>query len=198
MRKQLNQTKRHSESGEVSRAQWFLYGLLTGIIACVVLSTTPWQSVSQQFAAKIKKHTITPEFAQKNQEQKPQFDFYSMLPQMDVPSKTITTNNKETKSPVQQKTDNLQTAKSPQKTFFILQAASFIQNNEAERMKAQLLLAGFDANIQVFLKDNKKWYRVMVGPFSDANDAHKEQKRLKNERVDSLLITQDTEQNKVG
>lgn len=49
-----------------------------------------------------------------------------------------------------------------------LQAGSFKQQAEAEKMIAKLAVLGIDAKIQRFPMDDETWYRVRIGPISTA------------------------------
>ncbi len=64
------------------------------------------------------------------------------------------------------------------KGFFILQIAAFKSNAEAEKLRARLLIAGFDVKIMPSLQMNVYWYRVIAGPFSSRIDAQKTQASL--------------------
>jgi cell division protein FtsN len=176
-----NNTKRY-------RGLWFLIGFLTGILSCVTLYIMPWQLASQVSVAlkpKIEKTAKVKKFVETKPVEKPQFDFYRMLPQMG------TADPAEDESILPEKPLNASAS-------YLLQVASFSQSSEAERMKAQLLLAGFDANVQLFVNENKTWSRVLIGPFEDVKLAREQQEKLKHEKIDSLLITQPLEQEATG
>jgi len=179
--------KRQPESPGVYRARWFLLGLLTGIIPCLVLYTMPWQWWPQ-FSAELKQKNQPTKIAKKKPDQKPQFDFYSMLPQMDSnpPQKIIA-----------QKPPQASESTTQEKSYLI-QAASLTKASDAKRMKAELLLAGFDVDIQLFVKGDKTWYRVLIGPFKDITVARKQQQQLKTQKIDSLLITQNNDKKNNG
>src|SRR5690606_33428298 len=60
---------------------------------------------------------------------------------------------------------------------FILQVGSFRRDEEADRLRAQLLLLNLDAYTEkVTLNNDQVWHRVLVGPFNS-------QSRLSNARV---------------
>lgn len=52
-------------------------------------------------------------------------------------------------------------------SYYILQAASYAQNADAEQLKAKLALSGRQAYIQKVTIDSKDYYRVRLGPFND-------------------------------
>jgi len=98
----------------------------------------------------------------------PKFDFYTMLP-----------NNK----------NQLPAVKAPPVTqHYLLQAASVKKYNDADRLKAQLILLGFDAFVRKTQHNGHIWYRIYLGPYISLNAAKQSQHRLLNNNIKSLLI----------
>ncbi|STX50576.1 Sporulation domain-containing protein [Legionella busanensis] len=58
---------------------------------------------------------------------------------------------------------------------FLIQIAAFNRRQDAEHLKAALVLRGFDVAISPILKNNINWYRVVVGPFPSRAEAEKAQ-----------------------
>jgi cell division protein FtsN len=52
----------------------------------------------------------------------------------------------------------------------VLQAGSFKQLEQAEKMQAKLALYGVEAKIQRFPADDETWYRVRIGPIATVQD----------------------------
>lgn len=48
---------------------------------------------------------------------------------------------------------------------YLLQAGSFRKTGDADRMRGELLLNGFESHIQSVVINGNTWYRVHVGPF---------------------------------
>ena len=61
------------------------------------------------------------------------------------------------------------------KGSYLVQVAAFKSRQEAERMKAALVLKGFVVNIAVVSQQQTNWYRVSLGPFPSKDDALKAQ-----------------------
>lgn len=55
-------------------------------------------------------------------------------------------------------------------TFYMLQVGSFVRYEEADRLKAQLTIAGLDARIQTATVKGTGVFRVRVGPYASYND----------------------------
>jgi cell division protein FtsN len=110
---------------------------------------------------------------------KPRFDFYTLLPEMEVlvPEQEITGKPEQGVRQVEQPG-----------TYF-LQVGSFRNSEQAERFKAELALLGLETGIQKVTIDNKTtWHRVSVGPFSDLDDLNRTRRLLKQRGVESTLV----------
>ena len=68
----------------------------------------------------------------------------------------------------------------------ILQAGSFSNVNDAEKLKAKLALLGVEANIQTAtIPDKGVWYRVRLGPYKNADEMNNARGFLKQNGVES-------------
>ncbi len=88
---------------------------------------------------------------------KREFDFYKILPEMEikVPDWEILSPERKENSEFDQGT-------------YVLQVGSFKQHADADRAKAKLALRGIRAKIhRVVINGQDVWYRVHVGPYSD-------------------------------
>lgn len=104
---------------------------------------------------------------------KPHFAFYTILP------------NKEIDTPHPAQDDG---APAQTQSEFILQVASVKQYQDADRLRAQLLLLGYEVFISKSESGKIPWYRVNLGPFTTLNMAEKKQDELRKNHVDSLLL----------
>lgn len=103
---------------------------------------------------------------------KPHFDFYTILP-----NKTVDEND------TQQNT----TAK-PQDIEYILQVASVKNFQDADRLRAQLLLLGYEVFITKSNTGKITWHRVNLGPFDTLKAAEHKQDSLRKNHVNSILL----------
>ncbi|NNM60259.1 MAG: SPOR domain-containing protein [Legionellales bacterium] len=71
---------------------------------------------------------------------------------------------------------------------YFLQVAAFGDYADADKLKAQLLLDEFNANVSSYQKNNKKWYRVIVGPFHDLSALNQAQSQLNNLHYQSIRL----------
>ena len=61
------------------------------------------------------------------------------------------------------------------KDAYLIQVGSFKNIREAERMKASLVMKGFDVKIASINQQRVNWYRVIIGPFASRTQAQKAQ-----------------------
>ena len=88
----------------------------------------------------------------RQEDQKPAFRFYDMLPESEVVPPKV---DEYTPGPTQQDFD------------YLVQSGSFRSKEDAERQRAQIAFQGLRASIQRINLDNGSiWYRVNVGPFT--------------------------------
>ena len=80
-------------------------------------------------------------------------------------------------------------AKAPVTQFF-LQAGSFRQQAEADRVRAQIILLGQDVRVESVKVRDEPWYRVLVGPFGSREQLNAAQKTLAASGYKNLLLQQ--------
>lgn len=120
----------------------------------------------------------------------PTFDFYTLLPEMEVvvdlpkqSQKTIVT------APPQQQPKQSKTTKPVEKISYMIQVGSFRNLKDVDGFRARLALLGVESKVQTVTIDNKDtWHRVQVGPIIGREKADALQKQLKQNGIDSLLM----------
>lgn len=74
-------------------------------------------------------------------------------------------------------------------TEFLVQAGSFEASDDADRMRASLLLLGLSASTRpVTLEGGTTWHRVLVGPFDSERDSRRTITRLREQNIEPLLL----------
>lgn len=105
----------------------------------------------------------------------PGLDFYDMLPKQEV------------EVPAHVKNDKL--ARPPLPTGdVVLQAGSFKQPGEAEKMLAKLAYLGIEARIQRAPVDDETWYRVRIGPIATVEELHAVQSKLQEAEISATPV----------
>jgi cell division protein FtsN len=106
------------------------------------------------------------------------YDFYSMLPNFEVvvPEKELAVKR------------DLPAAKIEKPGTYVLQAGSYRNAGDADRVARQLTLQGIEAKVQRVALDTDVWFRVRVGPISDLAQLNKVRHQLQLAEVDALVI----------
>ncbi|MGI9277247.1 MAG: SPOR domain-containing protein [Endozoicomonas sp.] len=120
-------------------------------------------------------------------EPNPVFDFYTLLPESEVILPEVEREQK----PAATTPNRQQPAKTePRKpSRYLLQAGSFRSSSDADRLRAQLLLAGLTPKVEkVDVGSGESWHRVQLGPFENRGELDNAQKVLAEMKIDSLLL----------
>jgi len=180
----------------------FLLGAVVGVVGSCLVFLAIKQSETQADTASV----VQVEKEQPKEGNSPYFDFYAVLPDMEVvvpteelpvskqPSKPATQpkpSKIENAKPVQKQPETNASAKKPeaQAGEYLLQAGSFSRSSDAERRRAELGLQGLNARIQpVELDSGATTHRVMVGPYSNVDNMHQAKEKLAQAGIDTLAI----------
>ena len=71
---------------------------------------------------------------------------------------------------------------------YVLQAGSYRNEADAERVRAQLALQSVRAVVQHVAIDADVWHRVRVGPISNLDQLNKLRRQLQQAELDALVI----------
>jgi cell division protein FtsN len=112
--------------------------------------------------------------------QEPQFDFYEMLPKFEVV--------------IPEEDGTAPPAAGPgsgpveKPGAYILQAGSFRNHADADRVRALIAMQGVESKIQKVTIDRDTWHRVRVGPITNLQQLEETRSKLRNARIDALVI----------
>lgn len=107
------------------------------------------------------------------------YDFYEMLPNFEV---VVPEKDKDVKR------DLPATAKVERPGVYVLQAGSYRNEADADRVRQQLSMQGIDAKVQRVAVDTDVWHRVRIGPITNLDQLNKVRKQLQAADVDALVI----------
>jgi cell division protein FtsN len=107
------------------------------------------------------------------------YDFYEMLPNFEV---VVPEKDKEVKR------DLPAAAKIERPGVYVLQAGSYRNQADADRVQKQLALQGVQAKVQRVAVDADVWHRVRIGPINNLEQLNKVRKQLQAAEVDALVI----------
>ena len=107
------------------------------------------------------------------------YDFYEMLPNFEV---VVPERDKDVRR------DLPAAAKIERPGVYVLQAGSYRNVADADRVRRQLALQGVKAQVQRVAVDADVWQRVRVGPISNLDELNKVRKQLQAADLDALVI----------
>ncbi|MDD0845329.1 SPOR domain-containing protein [Pseudomonas sp. Gutcm_11s] len=81
-------------------------------------------------------------------------------------------------------------AKAPVTTQFFLQAGSFRKREDADKVRAQILLLGENVQVESGKVREENWFRVLVGPYASREQLAAAQKQLAGSGFSNLLLQQ--------
>jgi cell division protein FtsN len=181
-RRNRNSSRRESAPGWV----WMLFGLSLGLIVAIVAylrapGTLPAEraavSATAQPASETPRQTrSSPERAAPPENR---FEFYEILPQFEVVVP-------EDDAPRATAAARPRSAETP--GSFLLQAGSFGAPADADRLKANLALLGFESHVQRVRIEDGVFNRVRIGPIRDIDAAKRTQRQLRDAGIDTLLM----------
>jgi len=138
----------------------------------------PTQKVEATKPVKSHSKPVAKAVATKPVKETPQFDFYTMLPDMQVGDSDVK----------QKPVGSEQTAKTNLPQQYILQAGAFKRLPDADKVRAALILQGFNVQIRAVQVNNVTWQRIIIGPYKTAAEAEQAQEKLTKMGVKSLLF----------
>jgi cell division protein FtsN len=106
------------------------------------------------------------------------YDFYDMLPkfEMVVPEK-----EKDVRP-------DTKAVPETRRGTYVLQAGSYKNFADADRIRAQLALQGVESKVQKVSVDNDTWHRIRIGPISKLDELNRLRQVLRKADVDVLVI----------
>jgi cell division protein FtsN len=106
------------------------------------------------------------------------YDFYSMLPKFEV---VVPEREKDVKP-------DIRAVPETRRGTYVLQAGSYKNFADADRVRAQLALQGVESKVQKVSVDSDTWHRIRIGPISKLDELNKLRTILRKADVDVLVI----------
>jgi cell division protein FtsN len=178
----------HKRSLELWKMREFGMGALVGIILSGSATVYIMNSRQHEAAAREKAEAPRPDPHRKAPTDPEstatgatgeKYDFYEMLPNFEV---VVPEKDKDVKR------DLPATAKVERPGVYVLQAGSYRNEADADRVRAQLAMQGIDAKVQRVAVDADVWHRVRIGPITKLDDLNRLRKQLQAADVDALVI----------
>ncbi len=106
------------------------------------------------------------------------YDFYDRLPKFEV---VVPEKDKDVKP-------DIKAVPETRRGTYVLQAGSYKNYADADRIRAQLALQGVESKVQKVSVDNDTWHRIRIGPISRLDDLNRLRAILRKADVDVLVI----------
>ncbi len=106
------------------------------------------------------------------------YDFYQMLPKFEV---VVPEKEKDVRP-------DLKPVPETRRGTYVLQAGSYKNFADADRVRAQLALQGVESKVQKVSVDNDTWHRIRIGPITKLDELNRLRQILRKADVDVLVI----------
>ena len=183
MARDYKHSKRRSPgSGNLSGTAGFVVGLAFGLTIAVgvyLFDRRPAARLAQEAAPMTRDEApAAPKPAPASQDSETQFEFYEMLPKFEVviPEQDGTVPGSASAERVQKP------------GAYILQAGSFRNHADADRVRALMAMQGVESKIQKVTIDRDTWHRVRVGPITNLKQLEETRSKLRGARIEALVI----------
>jgi cell division protein FtsN len=170
---------------DFSRWREFGYGVIAGVVvtaAAFVYAGRAHHAADAPDAPRPDPHRVAaadPEGTTPAGKPSEKYDFYEMLPNFEV---VVPEKDKDVRR------DLPAAAKIERPGVYVLQAGSYRNESDAERVRTQLSREGVDAKVQRVAVDADVWHRVRIGPISNLDELNKVRRQLQAAEVDALVI----------
>jgi cell division protein FtsN len=171
-----------NRGGSLSGTAGLLLGLAIGLgVALAVFiydhrpSAKQAQPQADQRTARSEREGTEDEAAEDSSKQ---FDFYEMLPKFEVvvPEREKAVSN------------DARPAAIERPGAYVLQAGSYRNFADADRVRAQLALQGIESKIQRVSIDKDTWHRVRIGPMKDLAELNRTRERLRASDIEAIVV----------
>lgn len=188
MAKDYKHSKRRTGSSGLSGMAGFVCGLALGLAVALGVylfdRRTEARLAAQQTAAPMirdeGKAEHNPAPASQEQAEPQEFDFYEMLPKYEVVIPEQDARGGAAPAVV------AGPVKKP--GAYILQAGSFRNLKDADRVRAMIAMQGVESKIQKVTIDKDTWHRVRVGPITNLQKLEDTRSKLRQAQIDALVI----------
>ena len=192
-RRQAGNRRRAKKKGTGGIPAWFwlLGGILIGLGTAIALMVKGYLPELKQNLPSLnddppgvsESALVEGDSAETASPKKPRYDFFTVLPEMEV---VVPEQELSRKAGKPEPASNATPA--GDKDSYILQVGSFRNSADAEQMKARLALMGSMATVQTVTVNKQTWHRVRIGPFQGARKADEIRRMLSDNQIDTLVM----------
>lgn len=183
---------------------WLGIGVLLGLVVAAIFLAGNWvpvlrsKNLPQPNPEAVAPRESDPPLAEAKEKPRKNYDFYSVLPEMEVviPDAELSAKARaEAQARVQGAQQSPTTAAATPTqpgVRYLLQAGSYPDAKGADEVKAKLALAGFVAHVQPVTINGKTWNRVRLGPYASASELEAAKAALADNGINAIALKEDT------
>jgi cell division protein FtsN len=156
-------------------------GLGLGVAGVVYLKDHRLDAPIASSEKAIKKRTRgnePPESGDSGGDESKSYAFYEMLPKFEV---VVPEKDKDVRP-------DIKSVPETRRGTYVLQAGSYKNFADADRVRAKLALLGIESNVQKVTVDNDTWHRIRIGPIFKLEELNRMRQTLRKADVDVLEI----------
>jgi cell division protein FtsN len=157
------------------------FGLGLGVAGIVYLKDHRLDAPAVHAGKAVKKrpHGLeSPEAGDSAADDSKTYAFYEMLPKFEV---VVPEKDKDVRPDIKSMPET-------RSGTYVLQAGSYKNFADADRVRAKLALQGIESNVQKVTVDNDTWHRIRIGPISKLDELNRMRQILRKADVDVLVI----------
>jgi len=179
-------TRHQAPVAKAKPVKWWMWLLIPAVVLAFIFALFKLSQVSPESstAPVVTKEKVAPKKTSEPKKQAPQtvkkeakktdekesFEFYQILQDSEVDTSHVDAYKS--------------TPRGEQDFLYMIQAASFRNDKDADRMRADLILSGMDTKIRKTIGENgQPWYRVVVGPFVSRSKMNRAKDKLANKDI---------------
>ena len=179
-------TRHQAPVAKAKPVKWWMWLLIPTVVLAFIFALFKLSQVAPDAGKTpaVKKETVAPKKASepkkvapktvkketKKADEKENFEFYQILQDSEVDTSHVDAYKS--------------TPRGEQDFLYMIQAASFRSNKDADRMRADLILSGMDTSIRKTIGENgQPWYRVVIGPFVSRSKMNRAKDKLANKDI---------------
>ena len=182
---------------------WLAIGVLLGLVVAAIFLAGNWvpvlrgKNLPQPNPEAVAPRESEPPLADTKEAKKKNYDFYSVLPEMEVVIPDAELSAK-ARAEAQARAQAARTATPastptvvPAGTRYLLQAGSYPDVKGADEVKAKLALVGFVAQVHPVTINGKTWNRVRLGPYSTASELEAAKAALAENGINAIALKEE-------
>lgn len=192
------QATRGSSRPAVPAWIWLAVGVILGLVVAMLFLGSDWAPMLRKNAGPqpnpeaVAPRESEPPIAEAKDKPRKNYDFYSVLPEMEVviPDSEISAKARaEAAQPPTSATPAVSAS-----SRYLLQTGSYPTAKGADEIKAKLAILGFVAHVQPVTINGKTWNRVRLGPFASAGELETTKAALADNGFNAIALKEESNQ----